>query len=79
MIQQKVQLDPEDLEFIERACAGLDYPTKSAYMRQAIVEKIRRDRRRLRERKRQAAMVAYGLARPEIAFDSIEAEDFEDR
>ena len=79
MIQQKVQLDPEDLEFIEQACTALEYPTKSAYMRQAIVEKIRRDRRKLRERMRRAAMLAYGAAPPDVAFDSIEAEDFEDR
>lgn len=79
MIAQKVQLTREDLDFIQRVFRLLEYKSKSDYMRQAIREKIRSDRRRLREMKRQEAMKAYAQAPFENAFESIEAEDFEER
>ena len=47
-------------------------------MRAAIQEKIRTDKRRLRELRRQEAMQAYGDDF-EVAFEAIEAEDFEAR
>lgn len=78
MVPQKVQLDESDLEFIESACSSLDYKSKSEYMRAAIREKIRADRRKLRDLKRREAMSAYGDDF-DVAFESIEAEDFEDR
>ena len=78
MIAQKVQLTREDLEFIQKVFRLLEYKSKSDYMRQAIREKIRSDRRR-REMKRQEAMKAYGQAPLENAFQSIEAEGFEER
>ncbi len=79
MISSKVQLEKEDLELIEEVCSVLGYKSRSEYMRIAIQEKIRADKRKLREMKRQEAMVAYGQAGPEQVFESIEAEDFEDR
>ena len=79
MISSKVQLEKEDLELIEEVCSVLSYKSRSEYMRIAIQEKIRTDKRKLREMKRQAAMEAYGRAGPEHVFESIEAEDFEDR
>ena len=79
MISSKVQLREEDQELIEEVCSVLDYKSKSEYMRLAIQEKLRVDRRKLREMKRQAAMEGYGQAGPENVFESIEAEDFEDR
>jgi Arc/MetJ-type ribon-helix-helix transcriptional regulator len=79
VISRKVQLRKEDLELIEEVCSVLQYKSKSEYMRVAIQEKIRADKRKLREMKRQAAMAAYGQAGPEHVFESIEAEDFEDR
>ena len=78
MIPQKVQLEEGELEFIETAYALLDYKSKSAYMRAAIQEKIRADRRKLRALRRRQAMEAYG-GYLDDAFASIEAEDFEDR
>ena len=47
-------------------------------MRAAIQEKIRADKRRLRELQRQQAMKAYGDDF-EVAFESHEGEDFEAR
>ncbi len=79
MISSKVQLRKEDLELIEKVCSILNYRSKSEYMRIAIQEKIRVDKRKLREMRRQQAMEAYGRAQPEHVFESIEAEDFEDR
>ncbi len=78
MIQQKVQLNEEVLAFIETACAELSYRSKSEYMRKAIEDKVRADKRRLRELKRQQAMAGYA-ADFEVAFETIEAEEFEDR
>lgn len=79
MISSKVQLEKEDLELIEEVCSVLSYKSRSENMRIAIQEKIRADKRKLREMKRQEAMVAYGRAGPEQLFESIEGEDFEDR
>lgn len=78
MIPQKVQLRDEDLAFIETACAELRYRSKSEYMRLAIEEKIRHDKRRLRDIKRQKAMAGYAEGF-DVAFQEIEAEDFEVR
>lgn len=78
MTPQKVQLKDEDLAFIETACTELRYRSKSEYMRIAIEEKIRHDKRRLRDLKRQKAMAGYA-GDFEVAFQDIEAEDFEDR
>ncbi len=78
MVPQKVQLEEADLEFIENACKLLKLKSKSQYMRTAIQEKIRADKRRLRELRRHRAMRAYGDDF-EVAFESIESEDFEAR
>ncbi len=78
MVPQKVQLAAEDLAFIESAWPVLSYRSKSDYMRSAILEKIRIDRRRLRELKRHEAMAGYADDF-EVAFEAIEAEDFENR
>lgn len=78
VVPQKVQLDESDLAFIEAAWVALNYKTKSDYLRAAIQEKIRTDRRRLRELRRQQAMEAYG-GNFEVVFEPIEGEDFEDR
>ena len=79
MISRKVQLDEKDLEFIEEACSILKYRSKSQYMREAILEKIRTDKKRLRALKCREAMEAYGERGPENIFETIEVEGFEDR
>ena len=78
MIPQKVQIDPDDLRFVEEACAALNYRSKSEYFRAAIREKIRSDRARLRALRRQEAMEAYGDGYEDV-FLSIEGEDFAGR
>ena len=78
MVPQKVQLSEEDLRFIETACVAFRFKSKSEYMRVAIQERILADRRRLRERRRQQAMLAYG-DESDIVFEALEGEDFEDR
>lgn len=76
---QKVQLEEKDLDFIEAVFSIFDYKSKSEYMREAILAKIREDKRKLREMKCRQAMEAYGEEAPENVFESIEAEDFEGR
>ena len=78
-VTQKVQLEERDLDFIEEVFPILDYKSKSEYMREAILAKIREDKKKLREMKCREAMEAYGEESPENAFESIEADDFEDR
>jgi len=77
-VTQKVHLEPEDLEFINRACESLHYGSKSEYMRAAIREKIRADKRKLREVERQKAMKGHSKGHEDI-FESLAGEPFEDR
>ena len=42
-VTQKIQLEEKDLDFIEAVFSILDYKTKSEYMREAILAKIRDD------------------------------------
>jgi Arc/MetJ-type ribon-helix-helix transcriptional regulator len=77
-VTQKVQLEPEDLDFIDRVCESSQYGSKSEYMRAAICEKIRADKKRLREATRQKAMRGHSEGRADI-FGSIAGESFEDR
>jgi Arc/MetJ-type ribon-helix-helix transcriptional regulator len=78
MVPQKVQIEESDASFIEMACRLLNYRSKSQYIRTAIKEKIRADRARLRELKRQQAMQAYADQLDNV-FASLEGEDFADR
>lgn len=79
LIQTKVQIDPKDYEFIKKAYKDLSYRSLSEYMREAVNAKVRKDRKRLRELKRMAAMEVVGRAQYENLFKSIEGEDFENR
>lgn len=78
-VTQKIQLEEKDLDFIEAVFSILDYKTKSEYMREAILAKIRDDRKKLRAMKCREAMEAYGEETTDNVFESIEADDFEDR
>lgn len=79
MTQAKFQIDQEDYEFIKSAYKLLNYDTYSDYMRTAIKEKIKADRKKIREMKRDLAMEQIGKSTYENCFDSLEGEDFEDR
>lgn len=78
MVTEEIELDESDQEFFGSGCLVLDDNSKSESMRAATQEKIRADRRKLRELRRQQAMAAYGNDFEEV-FESIEAEDLEDR
>ena len=78
-VTQKVQLEEKDLDFIEAVFSILEYKSKSEYMREAILAKIREDQKKLREMKCREAMEAYSEEAPENVFESIEADDFEGR
>ena len=79
LIQKKIQIDPEDLTFIEKACHIFHYRSKSEYIRSAIREKIKADTKRLREIKRKRAFETYGKVRTKNLFEDIEEDDFENR
>ncbi|MBW2079250.1 MAG: crotonobetainyl-CoA--carnitine CoA-transferase [Deltaproteobacteria bacterium] len=79
LVQSKVQISQEDYEFIKKIYKDLRYKSLSEYMREAINNKVREDRKRLRELKRMAAMEMIGKAQYDNLFESIEGEDFESR
>ena len=79
MIQTKIQIDPENYEFIKRCYKDLRYRSLSEYMREAVNAKVKEDRKRLRESKRIRAMEMIGETAYENLFESIEGDDFEDR
>jgi hypothetical protein len=78
-IQTKIQIDPENYEFIKKFHKDLSYRTLSEYMREAVNAKVKEDRRRIRERKRIRAMQMIGESAYDNLFESIEGDDFEDR
>jgi Arc/MetJ-type ribon-helix-helix transcriptional regulator len=78
LLQKKVQIAEEDWGFIDKATRLLNYKSKSEYMRQAILEKIQNDKRKLREMKRQLAMKGYSGTDFENIFEELEGDGFED-
>ena len=79
LIPTKIQLDKKSYEFIKQTHKQLHYRSLSEYMREAVNTKVAEDRKRLRERKRIAAMEMIGRAPYDNLFESIEGEDFENR
>ena len=79
LIPTKIQLDKKSYEFIKQTHKQLHYRSLSEYMREAVNTKVAEDRKRLRERKRIAAMEMIGRAPCDNLFESIEGEDFENR
>lgn len=79
MIQAKIQIDPEDYDFIKKVYKKMRYRSLSAYMGEAIEAEVKEDRKRLREQIRQAAMEMIGGSSYENVFESIEGDDFEER
>jgi Arc/MetJ-type ribon-helix-helix transcriptional regulator len=79
LIQTKIQLEKTHYDFIKLACRDLHYRSLSDYVRQAVENKIKEDRKRLRAKKRQAAMEMIGSEPYENVFESMEGDDFESR
>jgi hypothetical protein len=79
MIQNKIQIDEKDFEFIKKAYKALSYKSLSHYMREAIQGKVREDRKKLKALQRSIAMEQIGQGVYEDLFESIEGEDFESR
>lgn len=79
MTQAKFQIDREDYEFIKATYKLLEYNNYSEYMRDAIREKIKADRKKLRLIKRNLAMEQIGKSAYKNHFISLGGEDFEDR
>ncbi len=79
LIQTKIQLDEKHYRFIKQTYKSLKYRSLSEYVRNAVDEKIKRDRKKLREQMRQAAMKEIGKTTYENLFEDIEGDDFEGR
>ncbi|MEJ2025394.1 MAG: crotonobetainyl-CoA--carnitine CoA-transferase [Deltaproteobacteria bacterium] len=79
LIPTKIQLDKTHYDFIKMACKDLHYRSLSDYVRQAVENKMKDDRKRLRAKKRQAAMEMMAAAPYENVFESIDGDDFESR
>ena len=78
-IQSKVQINQKDYDFIKKVFKSLHYKSLSEYMREAVAQKVREDRKIIREMKRKAAMDMIGKKDYENVFESIEGDDFETR
>jgi Arc/MetJ-type ribon-helix-helix transcriptional regulator len=79
MIQNKIQIDEKDFEFIKKAYKTLSYKSLSHYMREAIQAKVREDRKKLKAIQRSIAMEQIGHGVYKNHFEDLEGEDFEDR
>ncbi|MBI5582293.1 MAG: crotonobetainyl-CoA--carnitine CoA-transferase [Deltaproteobacteria bacterium] len=79
MIQNKIQIDEKDLEFIRKAYKALSYKSLSHYMREAIRARVREDRKKLKDLQRSLAMEQIGRGAYENHFETLEGEDFENR
>ena len=77
LIQTKVQLDEKHYRFVKQAYKDLKYRSLSEYVRDAVDEKIKKDRKKLRERMRQTAMEGIGKTAYENLFEDIEGNGFE--
>jgi hypothetical protein len=79
MVQNKIQIEEKDLEFIKKAYKTLSYKSLSHYMREAVQTKVREDRKKLKALQRSAAMEQIGGGAYENCFAGLEGEDFENR
>ena len=79
MPQQKVTLDPELTEELNRVVGSLGYRSKSAFIRTAIEEKLKAERQRLRQALRDRAYEMCAAEPPVPLWGDLEGEDFEER
>ena len=79
LIPTKIQIDKKDYEFIKQIHKELHYKSLSEYIREAVNAQVEKDRKKLRELKRIAAIEMIGKAPYNNVFESIEGEDFENR
>ena len=79
LIPTKIQIDKKNYEFIKQIHKKLHYKSLSEYIREAVNTKVEKDRKKLRELKRKAALEMIGQASYHNVFESIEGEDFENR
>lgn len=79
LIPTKIQIDKRHYEFIKQVHKKLDYKSLSEYIREAVNAKVEKDRKKLRELKRKAAVEMIGKAAYDNVFESLEGEDFENR
>lgn len=79
LIPIKIQIGQKHYEFIKQVYKDLHYKSLSEYVREAVYTKVEKDRKRLRELKRKAAMEMIGRASYDNVFRSIEGQDFENR
>ncbi len=79
LVQSKIQLESEDYKFIKSKYKLLNYKSFTEYVRDAVKQKIKEDRKKLREKMRREAMESIGRESYENVFESIEGEAFEAR
>jgi Arc/MetJ-type ribon-helix-helix transcriptional regulator len=79
LIQTKIQIDHEDYHFIKNVHKKLNYKSQSEYIREAVKEKVKADRLRLRAMKRERAMEMIGKRRHNNYFNTIDEDIHESR
>jgi len=79
LVQSKFQIEQKDYEFIKKAHRQLSYKSLSEYIREAINNKIKEDRKKIRDLKKLKAMEMINQENHDNVFETIEGEDFEER
>ena len=79
LIPTKIQIYKKNYDFIKQIHKELHYKSLSEYIREAVNAQVEKDRKKLRELKRIAAIEMIGKAPYNNVFESIEGEDFENR
>jgi len=79
LIPIKIQIDKKNYEFIKQIHKELHYKSLSEYIREAVNSQVEKDRKKLRELKRKAAIEMIGKAPYDNVFESIEGEEYENR
>jgi len=77
MTQTKISIEKEYYDFIKDTHKKLNYRSLSEYVRDAIRAKVKIDRKKIREKKRQSAMEMIGEKPHQNLFENLEGEDFE--
>ena len=78
-VPTKVLLESGEVAVLDEVRRLLSKASRSERIREAVQEKLKRERARLREMQRVQAMIGYKGARTEPIFESIEGDGFADR
>ncbi len=78
-VRAEVRLDKENVEFIKKTHKELRYRSLSEYIGDALIAKIKVDRKKVRAIRRTAAMAMLGVTPSDNLFEPGKGDELEDR